>query len=61
MDTALKQLAALVTTPARARDDGQTLVEYVLIVGLVSVMLIITLTLMAGSLDEAYQAITDAL
>ena len=41
----------------RARDEGQTLVEYVLITGFVSVALIAALAAIAGGLGDLFDAI----
>ncbi len=45
----------------RDRDEGQTLVEYGLIIALVSVVLIGALGLMTGALETIFTAITTAL
>ena len=45
----------------RAQDQGQTLVEYVLITGLVSIALITTLVLLEGGLATVYNAIVSKL
>lgn len=42
---------------ARGQDEGQTLVEYVLVVGFVSVALVATLGLLAGGLGDLYNAL----
>ena len=42
-------------------EDGQSLVEYGLILGLVSVMLVAALQAMKGSLDGIFQKVTDEL
>ncbi len=42
-------------------ETGQGLVEYALILFLVSVTLAATLTLLAGGIDRAYQAVIDLL
>ena len=44
-----------------AQDDGQTLVEYVLITGLVSVALIASLIALAGGLGELFDTITTSI
>ena len=61
MWTTLKIRAARTGATARTQDEGQTLVEYVLIVGLVSIAMIVSLGLMAGGLDQAYQGIINVL
>jgi pilus assembly protein Flp/PilA len=43
------------------RDEGQTLVEYALIVGLVSIAAIVIMVLMGGAIGDVFQAITDEL
>ena len=42
-------------------EDGQSLVEYGLILGLVSVLLVGALQAMKGSLDGIFQKVTDEL
>lgn len=42
-------------------EDGQSLVEYGLILGLVSVLLVGALTAMKGSLDGIFKSVTDQL
>lgn len=46
-----------------SRDDeqGQTLVEYALIIALVSVFLVGALTLLAGGIENAFDAVISAL
>ena len=46
---------------ARKRDDGQTLVEYALIIALVSITLVIALGAMAGALSDVFNFITSSL
>ena len=46
---------------ARDRDNGQGLVEYILILVLVSVALVFGLTLFAGGLNSAFSLITGKL
>jgi pilus assembly protein Flp/PilA len=43
------------------REDGQAMVEYGLILGLVSVVGIAALALIGGDLTKAFTAVTDAL
>ena len=43
--------------PCRAQDEGQTLVEYVLIVGFVSVALVASLAAFAGGLGGLFDVI----
>jgi len=43
------------------RDKGQTLVEYALIVGLVSVAAIVVMITMGGSIKDVFQLIADKL
>ena len=43
------------------REDGATAIEYAIIAGLVSVVIIAALELLGGSLTEVFTAITDAL
>jgi pilus assembly protein Flp/PilA len=43
------------------RDEGQTLVEYALIVGLVSIAAIVIMITMGGAIGDVFQAITDEL
>lgn len=43
------------------REDGATAIEYAIIAGLVSVVIIAALKLLGGSLTEVFTAITDAL
>lgn len=45
----------------RNEDEGQTLVEYALIIALVSVALIVALGLLAGGIGTAFQNAIDAL
>jgi len=42
---------------ARVQDEGQTLVEYVLVTGLVSVALIVTLAALAGGIGPLFTTI----
>jgi pilus assembly protein Flp/PilA len=43
------------------RDEGQTLVEYALIVGLVSIAAIVIMIAMGGEIGNVFQKITDVL
>ena len=43
------------------RDEGQTLVEYALIVGLVSIAAILIMITMGGAIGDVFQAIADEL
>jgi pilus assembly protein Flp/PilA len=43
------------------RDEGQTLVEYALIIALVSIVLVGALTAMAGALSDVFNFITTTL
>jgi pilus assembly protein Flp/PilA len=43
------------------RDEGQTLVEYALIVGLVSIAAILTMVLMGDSIEAVFDGIAGAL
>ena len=43
------------------RDEGQTLVEYALIVGLVSIAAIVIMITMGGAIGDVFTAITDEL
>jgi pilus assembly protein Flp/PilA len=43
------------------RDDGQTLVEYALIVGLVSIAAIVVMITMGGAIGDVFDAITTKL
>jgi len=43
------------------RDEGQTLVEYALIVGLVSIAAIVIMVTMGGAIGDVFTAITDEL
>jgi pilus assembly protein Flp/PilA len=43
------------------RDEGQTLVEYALIVGLVSIAAIVVMITMGGAIGDVFQAITGKL
>jgi pilus assembly protein Flp/PilA len=43
------------------RDEGQTLVEYALIVGLVSIAAIVVMITMGGKIGDVFQAISDQL
>jgi pilus assembly protein Flp/PilA len=43
------------------RDEGQTLVEYALIVGLVSIAAIVVMIAMGGSIGDAFGKITSVL
>jgi pilus assembly protein Flp/PilA len=42
-------------------EKGQTLVEYALIVGLVSIAAIVVMILMGGAIGDVFNAITDKL
>lgn len=42
-------------------EKGQTLVEYALIVGLVSIAAIVVMITMGGAIGDVFQAITDQL
>ena len=44
-----------------SEEDGQGMVEYGLIIALVSVVLIAVLTTLSGSLNDIFQAISDTL
>ena len=61
MWTTLKIRAARTGATARTQDEGQTLVEYVLIVGLVSVGLVAALGLLGGELNTMYDTIVGQL
>ena len=54
------QRLALLSTSLR-REDGQALVEYALIIGLVSVIAIALLTATGNSVTSLLQAVTSAL
>jgi pilus assembly protein Flp/PilA len=43
------------------RDEGQTLVEYALIVGLVSIAAIVVMITMGGRIGDVFQAISNQL
>jgi pilus assembly protein Flp/PilA len=43
------------------RDEGQTLVEYALIVGLVSIAAILVMITMGGKVGDVFQAVSDKL
>jgi pilus assembly protein Flp/PilA len=43
------------------RDEGQTLVEYALIVGLVSIAAIVVMITMGSKIGDVFQAISDQL
>jgi pilus assembly protein Flp/PilA len=45
----------------RGREDGQAMVEYALIIGLVSVVTVGTLTALGGSVNAMYTAVSAAL
>jgi Flp pilus assembly pilin Flp len=55
-----QRLAAWATS-LRSREDGQTLVEYSLIIALVGVALIGALTLLAGDIEGIFSKIGSAL
>lgn len=57
----LKRCAARAIAASRVTDEGQTLVEYVLITGLVSVALILALVTLAGGLNGLYTTIISKL
>lgn len=61
MPTPLRTLASRSLAKLRTNHEGQTLVEYVLIVGIVSVGLLVALGLLAGGLGQTYDAITGQL
>jgi pilus assembly protein Flp/PilA len=54
------RFVSLVAT-AREREEGQTLVEYALIIALVSVGLITALTTLRGQIEGVFTAIGNAL
>jgi Flp pilus assembly pilin Flp len=45
------------TTTSLRRESGQTLVEYALIIALVSIVLVVALQLLAGGIDSVFQDI----
>ena len=45
----------------RDREEGQTLVEYGLIIALVSIAVVVALTTMGTELDRLFTAVADAL
>ena len=53
----ITSLAARALARTRTQDAGQTLVEYVLITGLVSVALVATLGALAGGLGQLFDTI----
>ena len=57
MWTIFRSRAERARATARAQDEGQTLVEYVLVTGLVSVTLIATLGSLAGGLQQLFDDI----
>jgi Flp pilus assembly pilin Flp len=62
MLTQLKKLATSLTTSVKvAREDGQALVEYSLILGLISIAAIVTLGLLGEDIVKALEKVTAAL
>ena len=57
MWTIFRSRAERARATARAQDEGQTLVEYVLVTGLVSVALIVTLAALAGGIGQLFTTI----
>ena len=57
MWTIFRSRAERARATARAQDEGQTLVEYVLVTGLVSVALIVTLAVLAGGIGQLFTTI----
>jgi len=53
--------SVLAVSQARERDEGQTLVEYALIIALVSVALIAALGAVTGSIEGVFSDIKSAL
>ena len=45
----------------RTEEEGQTLVEYALIIALIAIVLILALTALAGGIDEIFNYIADTL
>jgi pilus assembly protein Flp/PilA len=52
---------ARVMTLRSEKEEGQTLVEYALIIALMSIALVGVLELLAGGVDEVFQTIIDEL
>jgi Flp pilus assembly pilin Flp len=57
----MDRINTLVVKLQNRKQEGQAMVEYGLILGLVSVVGIAALVTIGGSLDAAYTAVTDAL
>jgi len=65
LQTAVATRVALVlgglSTPTLKREEGQTFVEYAMILALIAVLLVGALTFLRGKIDSAYSSIAGAI
>jgi Flp pilus assembly pilin Flp len=59
--TRLSLVAAGLSTPQLKREEGQTFVEYAMILALIAVVVVGALTFLRGQLESAYTAIANAI
>jgi len=57
----MRNLMIRVAAALRSREEGQAMVEYALILALVSVVAITTLTLIGTNVNTIFQSVADAL
>jgi pilus assembly protein Flp/PilA len=57
----MRNLIIRVAAALRSREEGQAMVEYALILALVSVVAITTLTLIGTNVNNIFQSVADAL
>jgi Flp pilus assembly pilin Flp len=59
--TRLALALAGLATPTLKREEGQTFVEYAMILALIAVLLVGALTFLRGRIDSAYSAIANGI
>ena len=52
------QLLTRLTALARAREDGQTMAEYVVVLGIISVGILVALGALTGSIGEQISSVS---